>query len=186
MQKIILFILCASFFHTAKAQSDLLVFKKGNHTVERYFNGSFISFQLNTQQWISGYIKKLQTDSITIVPIEEKLAINFLGMVVTDTLVLNTVKIALKNIYALPKGHEGFSYIKNGSLLQILSGGYMALNIINTASSKDPVFGRDNIKNLGIAAGVFAAGTIMHLTHHSYFVVGKKYHLQILLISSSS
>ena len=186
MYKILLIVFCTLFFVSVKAQSDLLVFKKGSHTVQRFFNGSFISFQLNTKQWMSGYIKKLQPDSITIVPIQEKLATNFLGMVVTDTLVLNTIKIAVKNIYALPKEHEQFAYVKDGSLLQILSGGYLALNLINTASSKDPVFGKDNIKNIGTAAGVFAVGTIMHLTHRSYFILGKKYHLQILLISSSS
>ena len=186
MQKIILFIFFTALAFTVNAQSNMLVFKKGPHTMQRYFAGSFISFQLSNKQWISGYIKNLKKDSVTLVPIKESPTINFLGTVITDTIILNTVTIALNNIYAVPKEHEGLAFITNGSLLQIASGGYMVLNIINTAASKDPVFGKDNIENLGIAAGVFALGTILHLTHRTYFVMGKKYHLQILLISTSS
>ena len=183
MQKIILLILCTGFVFSSYAQSgDMLVFKKGNYTIQRFYQGSFISFQLNTKQWISGYIKKIQTDTVTIVPIQESPVINFLGMVIADTIILNTVKIALKNIYAFPKEHEHFSYVKDGSLLQILSGGYLVLNLINTASSKDPVFGKDNIKNVGVAAGVFAAGTVLHMTHKSSYLIGKKYHLKSLIL----
>ena len=187
MQKIILLILCAGFVLSSNAQSgDMLLLKKNNYTLDRFYQGSVISFQLNTKQWISGYIKRIQTDSITIIPIRESPAVNFLGMIITDTIILNTIKIAFKNIYAFPKEHEHFSYGKDGSLLQILSGGYLALNLINTASSKDPVFGKDNIKNISTAAGVFAAGTILHVTHKSYFLIGKKYHLQNFITKPSS
>ncbi len=186
MQKITLFLFFYLLFTSAKAQSgDMLVLKKGNRTEQRFFGGSFIAIQLKSKQWINGYLTKIKNDTIQILPIVEKPAVNFLGMVVTDTVLLNPMKIPLKNIYAVPK-EEAFIFIKNGSLLQILGGGYLLLNIINTASSKDPVFGKDNIDNLAIAAGVLTVGTVMHLTHKSTHLLGKKYRLQIVQFSTPS
>jgi len=185
MQKLLLLILFCSFVDTANAQSDMLVLKKRNRTVQRFFTGSAITFQLSSKQWITGYIKKIKNDTLQILPIQEQPTVNFLGMIVTDTILLNPIKIPLQSIYAVPKD-ESFTYIKDGSLLQILSGGYLVLNVINTAASKDPVFGKDNIKNLGTAAGVFAAGTIMHTLHKSVHVLGKKYSIQIVQISAGS
>ena len=186
MQKISLLIACMLFCFAAVAQTDMLVLKKRDRTMQRYYTGSFFSFQLQDEQVISGYIKKLKNDSLYIVPIQERPVINFLGMIVTDTVILNTMKIPLSAIYAVPKEKEAFAYIRNGSLLQILSGGYIVLNVINTVASKDAVFGKDNRKQLGVAAVVFGAGTLMHATHKSNYVLGKKYHLQIILLTPSS
>ncbi|HRI19566.1 MAG TPA: hypothetical protein PLA68_01375 [Panacibacter sp.] len=186
MQKLLLLLCFCIFFFSANAQSgDMLVLKKRNKTEQRFFGGSFISIQLKNKQWVNGYLTKIKNDTLQLLPIVEKPAVNFLGMAVTDTILLSTMKIPLQNIYAVPK-EEAFTYIKNGSLLQILSGGYLLLNMINTASSKDPVFGKDNIGNIAIAAGIFSVGTVMHLTHKSTHVLGKKYYLHIVQFSKPS
>ena len=81
--------------------------------------------------------------------------------------------------------HGGYG-ILHGYKFKTFSIFLILLNIINTASSGDPVFGEDNIDNIAIAAGVFAVGTVMHLTHKKSHVLGKKYRMQIVQFSNAS
>ncbi len=178
-------LLFIGFVSATCAQTDMIILKKRNKTVQRYYTGSFISLQLNNEQRTNGYIKKLKQDTIYLIPVQEKLIVNFLGMLVTDTVVLNTIKISLRSIHAVPKEEESFSYIKDGSLFQILSGGYIVLNLINAATSKEQLLGSNNAKRLGTAAGVFGIGSVMHVLHNHSYIIGKKYHLQIIQLTPS-
>ena len=81
---------------------------------------------------------------------------------------------------AFPKDDEGFSYIKNGTLFYIAGGGYLLLNVINTLSNNEPVFGSDNLDNIGLAAGLLAVGLALDLTHKSTYTIGKKYRIEYI------
>jgi hypothetical protein len=81
---------------------------------------------------------------------------------------------------AFPREERGFAYVRNGWIFDIAGGGYLLLNVINTLSDKEPVFGSDNLPKVGIAAGVLAVGVILGLTHKSTYIIGKKYHLEYI------
>jgi hypothetical protein len=57
------------------------------------------------------------------------------------------------------------------------SAGYMGLNIINGIGKNEPLFSSENGNRLGIAAGLFAIGTLLHRTHKNTYILGKKYQL---------
>lgn len=95
-----------------------------------------------------------------------------------DTAWLYRLTIAYKDIYALPKEKQSFGFIRNGALLQFGSAGYATLNVINTLADKQPLFDAQNSRRLGIAAGVFAIGELLHLTNKPYAVIGKKYKIE--------
>lgn len=177
-----LLLLTGSF---SRAQADMVILKKRNKTVDRYFIGSYIYFETEKNQRWSGKIYKLKADTIFIVPIEERVYMHNWGLVLTDTIELNRIGIALNTISNITKRNENLVFVKNGSLLQLLGGGYAVLNVINTVTSQDkePVFGSKNLKNLGIAAGVFGIGTLQRLLYKDYYPLGKKYKLKILMLT---
>lgn len=177
-----LLVLTGSF---CRGQADMVILKKRNKTVDRYYIGSYIYFETGKDQRWSGKIYKLKADTIFIVPIEERVYMHSWGLVLTDTIQLNRIGIALNTISNITKRDENLVFVKNGTLLQLLGGGYALLNIINTATSQDkePVFGSKNLKNLGIAAGVFGIGTMQRLLYKDYYPLGKKYKLKILMLT---
>lgn len=159
------------------AQPGFVVLRKHNQTIKTYFPTSYIIFQLSNKQWIEGRIKTIKDDSIYLNQMALRHVINYLGLFAIDTVRLGIFKVSVNEIYALPKEKESFGFIKNGSLLQIGAIGYTGLNIINGLGKSEPVFEGDNLTNLGVAAGVFALGTLLHSTYHSTYILGKKYML---------
>lgn len=170
------------------SQADMIILKKRNKTIDRYYIGSYIYFDTEGDQRWSGKIYKLKSDTIFIVPIQEQAYSNSWGLVLTDTIQLNRIGIALNKIKHITKQDESLLFLKDGSLLKLLGGGYAFLNIINnlTASDRDPVFGPENLKNLGIAAGVFGIGMVQKALYKDYYPLGKKYQLKILMLTPDS
>ena len=46
------------------AQSDLLVLKKKEITLQSWSSGSYIIFRFSNRQWIEGFVRKVQRDSV--------------------------------------------------------------------------------------------------------------------------
>lgn len=174
MLKLIAAIVIACTTSSLHAQPDFMVLKKKHTTIHTYFPGSYISFRIGEDMWLSGYIQRIQHDSIYLKAFREQPFVDAWGMIATDTIYTAVQRVAIKNITAFPKEAEGFSYIRNGAILEIGAGGYMFLNIINTLSNKDPLFGQHNVPRLGTAAAIFAAGLLLNLTHRDYYNTGEK------------
>jgi hypothetical protein len=178
-------------FLFARSQQGFFVLKKKDKTLQRFSTGSFIVFQLNTGEWISGHITKLSPDSLYI----RQQAIRY-SMFSIDTVHFSGLKVAVREIVAMPRktalfyyrndkpqlirGHEKFAYIKNGLIFKLAGGGYAAFNITNNLIDNKPPFGKANRVGLGIATLVFLVGEALHRTYHQHLRLGKKYHLQYI------
>lgn len=165
------------------AQSGMITLKKGHKTIERYFTGDYINCQLQSGEWIDARINRIYSDSLQVRPFQLVQYMNSLGIPSVDTLWNYDRKLALDNITAFPRRDHSFAYVKNGTLLQILGGGYILLNVINTLADGDQLFADNNGINLAVAAAVFAVGTIMHVTYSPELKVGRKYKLQYVDLS---
>jgi hypothetical protein len=92
-----------------------------------------------------------------------------------DTMATIIRGIHYRDIAAVPKRQESFSYMRNGTFLMIGGAGYVGLNVINSAIVKYPVFAKDNIPRLAAGAGVFGVGKLIQKLHKDVITVGKKY-----------
>lgn len=173
---LICFILQATL---AFSQSDLLVLKKRNHTVQTWVKGSPIYFQFSNMQWISGYVKNIFKDSLLIDMFIIRRYVNQLGVFAVDTGKAGLLKLHVKEIYAVPTRKKYRSLFTTGGFYQIGSAAYMALNITNSLIKGEQVFGPENNKRLGIAAAVFAFGTMLSSTEKEEIILGKKYTMEI-------
>ena len=176
MKKLLLFIAicCAT---KAFAQGDFLLLRKNEQVIQSYVKGSYFVCQLTTKQWVEGRVRIIKDDSVFIDQMYVQQVANFWGMPTLDTLKYGLAKIAIHDIYALPKKEHGISVVNNGSLFTIGSGGYIVLNVVNNLTQNESITTTKNLTNLGIAAAVFLFGEILHITHRTSIILGKKYQL---------
>ena len=121
---------------------DFIVLKKNSHVIQTWFSGQQIFAQLNNGDWVNAIIKNIKIDTLYLRPFALQIVANRFGMPITDTVFYGLMKVGVSNLHAFPK-KESMPYVKNGSILQLGAGGYLLLNVINTLSNNEPVFGSE-------------------------------------------
>ena len=186
MNRCILIIIALFIINSSFGQSDFFQLKKRDKVLKTWYKDNYIYLQLKNDQWVNAVIYKIQDDSLYLRPYVVQTYVNRLGLNFLDTTFYGLMTVHINNIRAFPKEDEAFSYVKNGLIFDIAGGGYLLLNVINTLSDGDQVFGSDNIAKISIAAGVLALGVVLGLTHKSTYIIGKKYHLEYISVKPSS
>ncbi len=185
-------LLCSSVVYS---QKNFFVFKKRNKQIAFFKKDSYIAFQLKNKEWITGYIKKVHSDSFDM----RSFIIHY-TLMGPDTVYYEIKAIALTDVLAMPRKGELFNYtndhatmilgnehwvwIKNGWLFIVGAGAYAGLNIANSIINNDDLFAANNVARLEIAAAVFIAGCLLHLTYHPVLKLGRKYQLQSITTSN--
>lgn len=182
-------------FAIADAQNYNLLLKKHSKTIDQFWKGSMIAFQLKNESWMHGEVINIHPDSIFVKPL--MIQYSFMH---ADTLPSFVTGFAIKDIYAFPKpgvmidydkgnfrvNRKGSSvkayWLKSGYILRVGALGYAALNIINSLS-KDELSIENNGTELAIAAAVLAAGLVLDKTYKPKYIIRKKYHLELLNLS---
>jgi hypothetical protein len=186
MNRWLLALITVFFITSSFAQSDFIQLKKKDKVLKTWFKDNYIYLELKNGQWINAVIYKIQDDSLYLRPYVVQTYINRIGLNFLDTTFYGLMAIHTDYIKAFPKESESFSYVKNGMIFNIAGGAFLLLNVINTLSDNEPVFGSDNIPKLCIGAGLLAIGVTLSLTHKSTYVIGKKYHLEYVSAKPSS
>lgn len=195
MNKHFLLVITLFSFANVFAQHYNLVLKKRNKTIDNFWKGSMIAFQLKDETWQYGEVMRIHTDSVFVKPL--MIQYSFLH---ADTLSSFVAGFALKDIHAFPKpgvvvdydkghfrinrasSHVQAYWLKSGWILRVGALGYAALNIINGISNDDLSI-KNNGTELAIAAAVLATGIILDKTYKPKYIIGKKYHLKLLDLS---
>jgi hypothetical protein len=191
MKKLTLISILLFSFFVSHSQQSILIFKKKNVTLESFWVGSTIAFQLKDKQWQKGEITKIQNDSFFIRPVVVQY-----NMLNTDTFYYNTSGFSVSDIYAMPKrgvlidykdgefgismsgGHQHWYWIKSGWIFRVAGAGYAGLIVANSLIDSDLSIS-DSKTQLGIAAAVFLGGVLLKKTYKLTLKVGKKYHFEI-------
>ncbi len=180
MKKLLILLLFTISTGHAFSQSDLLVLKQRNQTIQTWVPGSVISFQYSSKQWIQGIIKTVRNDSIIMEQIDVRQVANQFGFPTIDTAKLGIMKLHVNEIYGIPKRSFGTNFITNGGLFQLGSGAFIFLNLMNSLIHNEQVFSSTNITRLSIAGGFFLLGSFLSANHKTYIVIGKKYTMQTI------
>jgi hypothetical protein len=191
MKKLTLISILLFSFFVSRSQQSILIFKKKNVTLESFWVGSTIAFQLKDKQWQKGEITKIQNDSFFIRPVVVQY-----NMLNTDTFYYNTSGFSVSDIYAMPKrgvlidykdgefgismsgGHQHWYWIKSGWIFRVAGAGYAGLIVANSLIDSDLSIS-DSKTQLGIAAAVFLGGVLLKKAYKLTLKVGKKYHFEI-------
>jgi hypothetical protein len=180
MKLTFLVILTFSFCISISAQADILLLQKNDQTIKTWVSGSYINFQFSNYQWITGVIKMIRNDSISVRQMEIRTVPDRFGFPTIDTAWFGTIKLHVNEIRAMPKKAKWGQFITNGSLLQLGSLAYIFLNLVNGFILNQSNTTGTNLTSLGIAGGVFIAGTILKATHKENILLGKKYTIKTI------
>ena len=196
MNKLTLITILSFSISLAYCQQDILVFKKKNKEIYRYWKGSTIAFQLRDKQWQKGEITKIKNDSFYIRPTVVRYS-----LMRTDTLHYAVRGFALTDVFAMPNkgilidyingsfqisrsgGHVHWYWIKSGLLFRVGAAAYAGLHIVNGLLQNNFSFS-DSKTELLAAAAVFLVGVLLHMNYKPYLRVGSKYRLEILELSN--
>jgi hypothetical protein len=196
MTKLILFTLLLFSSSVAYSQQDFFVFKKRNKTIASFRKDYYIAFQLKNCDWRTGFITKIQNDSFFIKPMVVRYSLT--GLMGSDTTYYSVQPFALTDVYAIPKrgvqidyidgrfqitaegGHQHWYWIKSGWLFRTGAAGYAGLYAVNGIIKNDFSFSGSK---LGVAAGVFLGGVLLHKAYKLTLRVRKKYRLQFIKLS---
>ena len=155
--------------------SDILLLKKKNgRTIETYFSGKLIYFTDTYGRERGGMIRKILYDTLYISYFDVRRAYTIWGTSVADTIATYLEKYHYNEIKSIPKQHQSFEFVRDGTIFMIGGIGYAALHLINAGIQHSEVDG----KTLAIAGGVAAGGFIMHKLRKRDYFIGKKYKLQ--------
>lgn len=175
----LLFILLLCSF-AAFSQRGVLLIKKGESTVTRYYEGAFLQFYHPGGGLVQGWIRKNKNDSI-------HLMLGYMGLVKAgmgtkiDTVRQGFDVFSIKDIAAIPKdGRFTSIWSSPGSLLQLGAAAYGGINILNSITRGIPLFSDGNGTRLGITAGVFVVGLVLQKLEKDRMVMGKKYRVEML------
>lgn len=177
MKELAATILLLAFFSITYSQQEILIFKKKNNSVEKFWKGSVISFQVSSNQWRKGEITRIHNDSFYIRP--AMVIYKLLGM---DSVYFPIQGYSIDDIYAMPKkgvlvsykngsyqisrsgGHVHWYWIKSGLLFRLAGAGYAVLNIAN-----------GNAFGVAVGAAAFLGGFIMGKLYKPVLSIGRKY-----------
>jgi hypothetical protein len=186
MQKLTVTVFFIISFSSIYSQEDFLILKKGNKSVEKFWKGTFIAFQLPNKNWEKGELMKIKNDSFYIRP-----RVIRYNLMRTDTFYYPVKGFVLSDIYAMPKrgylvdfvngkfqisktgGHVHFYWIKSGFIFRVAGAGFALLGAINGA-----------LLNIPIGATVFAAGVLMKKLYKPTIRMKGKYKMEFFKLST--
>lgn len=180
MKPLLILLLFTIITGHAVAQSDLLVLKQRNQTIQTWVPGSYINFQFSSKQWIQGIIKTIRNDSILMEQIVLVQVANQFGFPTIDTGKLGLMKLHVNEIYGMPKRNFSSGIISNGALFQLGSAAYVFLNVFNSLIHNEQVFSSTNLTRIGIAGGFFLVGSLLSASHKTYVELGRKYRMETI------
>lgn len=161
------------------AQNDVLAFKKKDKLIQYFSTDNILTCQLVGGMWITGYVRKVKNDSITLQTFTVRQVPNYFGLPTIDTSFYAPVKFHYKEIAALPLPGRRMS-LTVGGILKVGAIGYAVLNIINTVGQRGDLFAAQNLTNLGIAALAFGVGVLLDMLQPNVATIGKKYEISYI------
>lgn len=177
------FILWVSLFFALQctAQSDLLILKKNNHTVQSFFPGSEMNFSAITGSF-NGYVTSIQRDSVFLVQYDVRQVPTNLGVYVLDTVASYHFGINYHDITSFGKSNNHFDWSASGGAL--LGGGVL----LSAFGLGTWIFAKPNTRyyaspTLVIGSAALAGiGYLILKSGNKRMTLGRKYALQYIKV----
>ena len=161
----------------AQQMGDFISLKRPNgRHVGSYFKGSKIHFQHVNGQQIEGYVENVRNDSVFVRQWQIMTFMTSLGTTRVDTVGYYIHGLHYQEIFGIfPDRKESWRFVKNGSIFMIGGAGYILLNVVNGLYREEPLDDPENLRSLGIAAGVAAGGYVLNRIYRHKQRKGKQY-----------
>ncbi|MEO6548255.1 MAG: hypothetical protein ABIN94_09655 [Ferruginibacter sp.] len=181
MNRIIIIFFLLFAYQGFTQSSDVLLLKKNNKTIKRYFAGTNIEITTNTGAYINGYITLIKNDTLFLkVFVIQQVPTN-LGVFILDTVTTYYYKYHYNQIKAI--GKTGRQFNVSASAASLMGGGML----LTVASGVVFLVDREKFSPALLigSASLAAVGYLMAKTSGKGMIIGKKYSLVYLDISDN-
>ena len=182
MNRLLLILLLLIAYQALFAQSsDVILLKRNNKTIKRYFAGMDMDITTTTGAYINGNITKIKNDSLYLKQFVVRQMPTQLGVFVLDTVATYNYTYHINQVKAI--GKTGRRFNLSASAASLLGGGLL----LTVASGVVYLVDRKNFSPalLIASASLASIGFVMAKTTGKGMVIGKKYHLVYLGISDN-
>jgi hypothetical protein len=176
MRILSIFLLLALFSIESSGQSDLLIFKKNNRTIQSFYPDSKIQFMANDMPH-EGYITAIERDSLFLIQYDIRQVYTNLGVYILDTVARYRYAVPFKEITGIIKDRSSFV---GASGVALLGGGIL----LTTGGLLTWVFAKPNTRYyarpefvIGAAVAAAVGYAMMKASGSSLQKLGKKYTL---------
>lgn len=176
-----LIILSATLFIVTScfAQSDLLILKKHNQTVETFFPGSEMMFS-TANRFYDAYVTSIQNDTIFLVQYDVRQVLTRLGVYILDTVEQYHFGINYNDIISFGKNRKNFDWNSSGAAL--LGGGALlaTAGLVSLAITKPKTEYRASPQLIIGAAAIAGIGYLLMGVSKKNMKLGRKYTLHYI------
>ena len=176
MKPLLLFC-CFLFLQQLSAQSldYISVRKKNGKTLKNFYTGSHIFLQRNDGSYLQGPVQNIRNDSLFLTLYDIRAYPTPWGGYVRDTITTTIAAVPYKDIQRIHLNtRKGFFQRNTGLIMMLAGGGYLVINVLNGALYE---FDSEDAKRIGIAAGIFAIGFLLHKLMATDGFSKKKHHI---------
>ena len=181
MSRILLILVLLVGYDSFGQSSDVILLKRNNKTVNRYFSGTDINMVTTTGVSINAYITHINNDTLFLKQFVVRQTPTMLGVFILDTLATYYYQYHYNQIRSINKTGRRFDLsasagsLLGGGVLLTLAGGVVFLVDREKFS---PAL-------MGASVSLAAIGYVIAKTSASGMVIGKKYSLDYLKISDN-
>ncbi|MBC7890235.1 MAG: hypothetical protein H7Z13_20360 [Ferruginibacter sp.] len=181
MNRILLILLFLFGNQTFGQSSDVILLKRNNKTIKRYFAGTAIDLTTTTGAYISANIIKIKNDSLFLKQYVIRQTPTQLGVYVLDTVTTYYYKYHYNQVKVI--GKTGRRFNLSASAASLMGGGVL----LTVASGVVFLVDRDKFSPalLIVSASLATVGYVMAKTGGKGMVIGKRYSLVYLGISDN-
>jgi hypothetical protein len=181
MNRILLILLFLIGYKTFGQASDVILLKRNNKTIKRYFAGTDIDLTTTTGAYINGNITKIKNDSLFLKVFVIRKTPTQLGVYVLDTVASYNYKYHYNQVKAIGKTNRGFSL--SASAASLMGGGALLMVASGVVYLADRE--KFSLPLLIASASLATVGYVMAKTGGKGMIIGKKYSLVYLAISDN-
>ncbi len=181
MNRILLIIILFTGYQAFSQSSDVLLLKKRNKTIKRYFAGTNIDLTTKTGAYISAQISRINNDTLFLKQYVVRQMATQLGVYILDTVTTYNYQYHYNQIKAIGKTGRRFNF--SASAASLFGGGIL----LSVAGGVVYLVDREKFSPALMIASLSmtAIGYVMAKTAGKGMVIGKKYSLVYLEISDN-
>ena len=181
MSRILLILLLLPGYQSFGQSSDVILLKRNNKTINRYFSGTDIDLVTTTGVSLNAYITHINNDTLFLKQFVVRQTPTMLGVFILDTLTTYYYQYHYNQIKSI--GKTGRRFDLSASAGSLLGGGAL----LTLAGGVVFLVDREKFSPALMTASVSLAtiGYVMAKTSGNGMVIGKKYSLAYLKISDN-
>jgi hypothetical protein len=177
MKTLLPFLLCIGCWASVRAQlNGVLVLKRNETTIERYYPGKEFDFINRDDQPVSGVINRVEKDTVFLTFYVERRVTNDLGMFGTDTSETVPLAYSLNDIKTVTRYRDKLNYAADGAVLIAAGGLALVIGVVNSIHFQEPLSSYSGIALVGLGLAALGAWLTMQTTRHYH--MGRTYHLE--------